>query len=111
MEELKRNLETYKIHNICKSCSRSRAVVTVNITNAKLIGETPDITKDERNFGCLLAKGNLQGKTVGRVKRRLKPPSEEEIGLDLTYVEEGLTEHYAAGSRLEPTGNGIRDKI
>ena len=60
MEELKRNLETYKLHNIYKSCSRSRAVVTVvtvNITNAKLIGETPDITKDERNFGCLLAKG------------------------------------------------------
>lgn len=32
------------------------------------------------------------------------PPSEEGIGLDLTYFEEGLTEHYAAGSRLEPTG-------
>ena len=45
MEELKRNLDTYKLHNICKSCSRSRAVVTVNVTNAKLIGETPDITK------------------------------------------------------------------
>ena len=65
MEELKRNLETYKLHNTYKSCSCSRAVVTVvtvvtvNITNAKLIGETPDITKDERNFGCLLAKGNL----------------------------------------------------
>ena len=62
MEELKRNLETYKLQNICKSRSRSHAivtVVTVNITNAKLIEETSDITKDERNFGCLLAKGNL----------------------------------------------------
>ena len=48
MEELKRNLDTHKLHNICKSCSHSRAVVTVvtvNVTNAKLIAETPDITK------------------------------------------------------------------
>ena len=46
--------------NFTISVKAAPAVVTVNITNAKLIGQTPDITKDERNFGCLLAKGNLQ---------------------------------------------------
>ena len=65
MEELKGIWRLINFTIPIKAASRSRAVVTVvtvvtvNITNAKLIGETPDITKDERNFGCLLAKGNL----------------------------------------------------
>ena len=49
LEELKRNLETYKLHNICKSCSRSRAVVTANVTKSRCLRLYYASTESKRN--------------------------------------------------------------